>query len=408
MSSFPSRSGNYLFYLTASDGHGGVTSDDVTITHVNTEESPATWASGDVGAVGAAGSSSYDGSTGMFTVRGGGADIWGRADEFHWMHQAWTGDFEMTAQVSSVENIDAWTKAGLMVRDGLGAGARHASLFVTPSTRNGIAFQRRPAAGGPSVHTPGPAVTAPAWIRLKRTGDVISVYWSPTGVRESWTLIDRQTLTALAGTVEIGFAVSSHRDSVLAAATFDLTVANTPLWSTQDVGTVGVAGKTDFSAFHRIGLQGSGADIWGTADAFAFHNTAWTLDGTVTTRVRSIENTNAWAKAGVMFRETLAPGSKHVMLIVSPGNGIAMQYRAATGGPSSQVALQAGAAPEWLRLTRAGNTFTGYASEDGTTWRTVGAVTVPMTGDTYVGLPVTSHNNSTLATAVFEQVGITR
>ena len=63
----PSRSGNYLFYLTASDGHGGVTSDDVTITHVNTEEWPAIWASGDVGAVGAAGSSSYDSSTGMFT-----------------------------------------------------------------------------------------------------------------------------------------------------------------------------------------------------------------------------------------------------------------------------------------------------------------------------------------------------
>ena len=254
----PSRSGNYLFYLTASDGHGGVTSDDVTITHVNTEEWPATWASGDVGAVGAAGSSSYDSSTGMFTVRGGGADIWGRADEFHWMHQAWTGDFEMTAQVSSVENIDAWTKAGLMVRDGLGAGARHASLFVTPSTRNG---DRVPTTAGR-----GRAERA----HLGSRGDGAgldpsethgrcdrSAYRSPTGVRESWSLIDRQTLTALAATVEIGFAVSSHRDSVLAAATFDLTVANTPLWSTEDVGAVGVPGETDFSAFPRITLQGS-------------------------------------------------------------------------------------------------------------------------------------------------------
>ena len=167
-------------------------------------------------------------------------------------------------------------------------------------------------------------------------------------------------------------------------------------------------GEIDLSAFPRIALQGSGADIWGTADAFAFHNTTWTLDGTVTTRVRSIENTNAWAKAGVMFRETLAPGSKHVMLIVAPGKGVAMQDPSGDGRRSSQVVLQAGAAPEWLRLTRAGDTFTGDASEDGTTWRTVGAVTVPMTGDPYAGLPVTSHNNRTLATAVFEQVGMTR
>jgi hypothetical protein len=244
---------------------------------------------------------------------------------------------------------------------------------------------------------------------LKRTGNVISAYASATGLSGSWTLVGRQTFTSLSDSVDIGFAVSSHRDGLVAAATFDLTVVNTPLWSTRDIGAIGVAGEIDLSAYPNvIGLDGSGADIWSTADAFVFHSTPWTLDGTITVRVRSIEDTHAWAKAGVMFRETLAPGSKHVMLIVSPGKGIAMQHRSATGGASANVALQAGTAPEWLRITRTNNTFTGYASEDGVTWRTVGSITIAMSGDAYAGLPVTSHDNATLATATFDTLRVSR
>ena len=391
-------------------GEQGETFSDFIIEPRPPDALPAPWTAGDVGAVGAAGAATFDSGTGTFTVRGSGADIWGTADEFHWMRQPWTGDFEMTAHVASVENVDSWTKAGLMVREGSGAGARHASVFVTPTTVRGIAFQRRPTANGTSVHTPGPAMTAPAWIRLKRTGNVISAYASATGARDSWTLVGRQTLTSLSDTVDVGFAVTSHRDGLIAAATLDVTVVNTPQWSTEDVGAVGVAGETDLGAYPDIiGLRGSGADIWGNADGFVFHSTPWTLDGTITTRVRSIQDTHVWAKAGVMFRETLTPGSKHVMLIVSPGKGIAMQYRSATDGASSQVAQQAGtAAPEWVRITRTGNTFTGYASEDGTTWRTVGSVTVAMSGDAYAGLPVTSHNNATLATATFDRLNVTK
>jgi hypothetical protein len=369
----------------------------------------APWTSEDVGGVGAAGSTTFDPNTGAFTLRGSGADVWGTADEFHWTHQTWSGDFEMTALVSSIQNVDVWTKAGLMMRDGTGAGARHASLFVTPTTQKGIAFQRRPTTNGTSVSTSGPALAAPVWIRLTRTGDVISAYSSPTGIRDSWTLVGRQTFASLSNAVEIGMAVSSHRDSLLAAATFEVTVVNTQLWSTQDIGAVGLPLEADYTGYpETLGLSGSGTDIWGTADAFAFHSTPWTLDGTLTARVRSIENTNAWAKTGVMFRESLAPGSKHVMLVVSAAKGIAMQYRTTTGGASSGLAVQAGVAPEWVRIARVGDTFTGYASENGLTWRTIGSVTIAMSGDTYAGLPVTSHNNSTLATALLESFSVTR
>jgi hypothetical protein len=96
------------------------------------------------------------------------------------------------------------------------------------------------------------------------------------------------------------------------------------------------------------------------------------------------------------------------MLVVTPGHGVAMQYRSTAGGASQQVRAVSGTAPEWVRLTRIGNTFTGYASENGTTWRTIGSVTITMAGDAYVGMPVTSHDDTTLATAFFESVSLTR
>src|SRR5688572_28873918 len=105
-----------------------------------------------------------------------------------------------------------------------------------------------------------------------------------------------------------------------------------------------------------------------------------------------------------MIRESLDANVTNVMLIVSPDKGMAMQYRSAMGVASAQVAAVPGTAPEWLRITRCANAFTGYASEDGVTWRTIGTVTVAMNGDAWAGQVVTSHNNSTLATAQFEDI----
>jgi hypothetical protein len=109
-----------------------------------------------------------------------------------------------------------------------------------------------------------------------------------------------------------------------------------------------------------------------------------------------------------MFRETTAAGSKHIMLIVSPGKGISVQARTVSGGTSRQLAYAAGAAPEWLRIRRAGGTFYMSASEDGITWRNIASSSLAMGTDLLVGLPVTSHNASTLATAVFSNLSVVK
>jgi hypothetical protein len=157
----------------------------------------------------------------------------------------------------------------------------------------------------------------------------------------------------------------------------------------------------------RLTLEGSGTDIWGTADAFRFQSTFSNLMNVqVSARVLSVENTNAWAKAGVMFRSTRDADSQHVMLIVSPGRGVAMQYRATTGGTTANAAIVPGAAPKWLRLRRAGQLFIGEMSDDGATWTEVGRVTLAVTNPMFEGVAVTSHNNRALATAVLDEVAV--
>jgi FG-GAP-like repeat len=354
----------------------------------------------DIGAVGVGGGGTFDGTT--LTVRGSGSDIWGTADAFHWAYRFPSGDFEITARVLSVENIDQWTKAGLMIREGGLAGARHVSLFATPTDVKGVAFQRRLVTNGASVHTPGPSVAPPVWLKLVRRGDVVYAYSRKT-VNNPWTLVGTQTFAAANNSAIAAIVVSSHDNTRLAAAKFD----NVSFWTSEDIFSDGRVGSTSSDGITTT-IEGDGADIWGTADGFRFHYTPWVGDGTITVRVRSLENTDAWAKAGVMFRESLSSNSKHVMAIVSPGKGLAMQYRSATEGESRNAGLRAGTAPEWLRLVRAGDVFTGYASQDGITWVTLGTVTILMDRAVLVGLPVTSHKLFTLSTAIFDNVIVRR
>jgi regulation of enolase protein 1 (concanavalin A-like superfamily) len=105
-----------------------------------------------------------------------------------------------------------------------------------------------------------------------------------------------------------------------------------------------------------------------------------------------------------MFRESLDPGSKHVFAMVTPGKGLSLQYRSATGGQSFVAASQSGVAPRWLKLQRAGNTFTASYSVDGATFVQFGTATVVMAETVTVGLATTSHNNSTAGTARFDNV----
>ena len=128
------------------------------------------WTGTDIGAVAAAGSYNVSGTT--ITVRGSGADIWNQADEFYYAYRTLAGDGEVTAQVASISNTDAWTKAGVMMRESLAANSRYALMLVTPG--KGAAFQYRLSTGG-SAAPNGDEVAATAWAGWDEfAGDVLA------------------------------------------------------------------------------------------------------------------------------------------------------------------------------------------------------------------------------------------
>jgi hypothetical protein len=132
--------------------------------------------------------------------------------------------------------------------------------------------------------------------------------------------------------------------------------------------------------------------------------------------VLSIDNTDPWAKAGVMIRETLEPGSKFAAVYITPGNGCRFHGRTdtnvdATSDTSVATAEQiAITAPYWIKLERdlAGN-FRGYYSSDGVTWKSMSWNPQPigMGSNVYIGLAVTSHNTGATCQAKFANVKIT-
>ncbi len=174
-----------------------------------------------------------------------------------------------------------------------------------------------------------------------------------------------------------------------------------------DVGSVAVKGSASL-ANGVYTVAGSGADIWGNSDGFHFASACATGDGSITARVASIGNSNAWAKSGVMMRATLDGNAQNVMLAVTPGNGAQMTYRGSAGGGTSTVNQLAGiTAPYWVRLARAGNTFTGFISPDGVNWTQVGSIDIGMPATVFSGLSVLSHNNPSLNVSTFDHVTYT-
>ena len=176
-------------------------------------------------------------------------------------------------------------------------------------------------------------------------------------------------------------------------------------WATQDIGSVGVAGSAS-SSNGTFTVAGAGSDIWGSADSFRYAYQTLSGDGTIVARVTGIQNTNTYAKAGVMIRESLTAGAAHVILDARPNGAIEFMQRASSGGSTSYLAGATQATPAWLKLSRSGNTVTASVSADGGAWSTVGTATISMGTGVYVGLAVTSHNTSTLNSSTFDNVTV--
>jgi hypothetical protein len=162
-------------------------------------------------------------------------------------------------------------------------------------------------------------------------------------------------------------------------------------------------------------MTGSGADIWNVngveADEFHFAYKMLTGTGSIIAKVQSVDNTNGWAKAGVMIRETLDADSAHAFACITPANGVASQGRPDTGAASFNTNQTGIASPYWVKLERSiSGLFTVSHSANGSNWQPVTGATpqnIPMGSNVYIGLAVTSHDAALTCQAVFSNVTTT-
>lgn len=176
-------------------------------------------------------------------------------------------------------------------------------------------------------------------------------------------------------------------------------------WQGQDIGSVVLQGASG-NRGSQIAIEGSGADIWGTTDAFYYVYEPLTGDGTITARICTEQNTSSNAKAGVMMRETLDPSARHMLVDWLPQNVVETLWRNASAGATTAFWSTNVNTEPWVRLQRQGNVFTGYYSLDGVNWTQTTQQTIPMAGSIYVGLAVTAHDTTQMNESVFDHVAV--
>jgi hypothetical protein len=197
---------------------------------------------------------------------------------------------------------------------------------------------------------------------------------------------------------------------VLILTTSSRAASANPSWTTADVGAVGTPGSWQSSPFFdSFVLEGAGADIWGTADAFRFVFRPLIDDTQIVARVVSQTSTHPFAKAGVMLRASVDPGSPAAILDVKPDGGLEFMVRRVSGDDMRFVAGGPAIGPmPWLKLERRAGQLTAFQSGDGRNWVVLGSFDAgPLPRDLFAGLAVTSHDPAVLNDAAFDDVLVT-
>jgi hypothetical protein len=162
------------------------------------------------------------GSASTFAFEGSGNDIFGNADDFTYMHKTANADLDIQVKIETQAAAQGWAKSGLMIRADLGAGARHASLLVTPS--NGAHLNWRAANGGSSDRNPcqscaNNAIKAPYFLRLVKSGATFTAYARKLST-DGWSTIGSTTISGFPSTYYYGLAQTGF-GKAMAKSTFN-------------------------------------------------------------------------------------------------------------------------------------------------------------------------------------------
>ncbi|HUB26698.1 MAG TPA: family 16 glycosylhydrolase [Tepidisphaeraceae bacterium] len=359
------------------------------------------------------GSSNFDGLAWIENGSGYGINAGTTTDQFNFASQTVSGNVTIVAEVNTISNTANSASAGIMIRDSTAPNGSYAYEFLTPSNNvsgEGASFNYRNGDGTAALNDSTVAgVSTPEWFELVRSGNTFTAYYSSNG--STWTQNGASETISMNSTVNVGLAVSSDTNSALNTAIFTHVSVLPAAWSDSDIGSPDAPGSASYNASSgQWTVGGGGADIFGTSDQFNLASTSLTGDGNVMAEVLQIGNSNAWAKAGVMFRNDTTAGSEYATIDVTPTSGVTFQWRSTTGGnvtSADAVTVGGVSTPYWVELSRTGNVFSAYYSPNGSSWTQIGSPeTIAMNSTVLAGLAVTSHDNATLTQANFANVAV--
>jgi len=176
------------------------------------------WIMEDIGDDGDVGSTEEDG--GVWTIEAGGHDIWDTADDFRFVYQEISGDFEISFEAISLVQINNWSKVGPMARQSNAAESQY--VFMLARAQDGNKYlQERMTTGGSATGNGGEVTDSggfPVWLMLARDGNIFTGSWSPDG--DQWTTVGTITL-AMTDPILVGIAVTSHTTGTLTTAVIE-------------------------------------------------------------------------------------------------------------------------------------------------------------------------------------------
>jgi regulation of enolase protein 1 (concanavalin A-like superfamily) len=363
-----------------------------------------------------------DEAEGTLSITANGTNLWNSPDGgATFMYQPVSGDFVATLKViqDMQGSAQQWAKIGLMARDTTQDNSR---WVMVVKARDVVQSAFRTGTGAQRFASDVPAGT-PVWVRLMRSGDTFSAYYSGDG--NSWVPMSGDgenggVTVDMGESMLIGIAATSYSSNPATGIVDDFEVCflnatsetcqgysddfeadSLIVWSDSDVGTT-LPGSSSKSG-GTMTVYGDGATLWSSDN---FHYTYQQVSGNfvATLKINSGPGQNEWSKAGLMVRASTAQDSAHVMVMKTRDYGIQFGRRAADGGPNERFASDTGSSPlpVWVRIARNGNAVSAFYSTDGDNWTFGNSTSVDLAEDVLIGMAVSSYSGTEVGSGNFD------
>lgn len=367
--------------------------------------------SDDVGDPSLKGAAEFDAAKGQYKITGAGADIWGKADQFHYVWEQLSGDFTVTATAEFLTGGIGHRKASIMLRQSLDTDSPFLHLAIHGDGLPSVQFRSTKADNVNTIDFPveGPGVYT---LKLMRQGGTLT-FWI---AKDHGALRELgHTANGLGSPVMVGLAVSSHAVQAVNTVLFsDVAVERLPMrgasgslgvfTNSGDVGGPAIPGVTEFAnGVYRI--TGAGANIWDKRDQFQYVWKEMSGNFEVMATVKFLGEGAEHRKAGIMVRQSLDADAAYADVVMHGSGMPGLQWRSRQG--ESTNALDAPFSGPLLngevtiKMVREGAKMFMFVGG-----KEIAHTEVTLGGPVLVGLVVCSHDAGKKETVEFREVGV--